>query len=173
MNPNAYWVLSFSNPASGLARADAEPLAQPSAHGFMRTLSDLLDLNFLIVATSMSAPDRLRRGKLAIRSAAVGRVEMWRGRCRLLASPLPALSYAGAPLAKPCPRFHIPLIEPDRWNYHIRLSDKAPCHRPRKVISSSAANVHRPVLPMPYCLAVARLTTANATNDCGAHSLPR
>ena len=103
----------------------------------------------------------------------IGRVEMWRGRCRLLASLLPALSYAGAPLAKPCPRFHIPLIEPDRWNYHIRLSDKAPRPRPRKVIGRPADYQHRPVLPVPDCLAVGLLTTANATNHSGAHSLPR
>ena len=105
--------------------------------------------------------------------ARVGRVEMWRGRVRQLASPLPALSYAGAPLAKPCPRFHIPLVEPDRWNYHIRLSDKAPCHRSRKVVRSPADNQHRPVLPVPYYLAGGLRTTASATNHAGAHSLPR
>jgi hypothetical protein len=40
------------------------------------------------------------------------RVEMWRGSVGA-AYLLPALSSAGASLASPCFRFHIPLIEPD------------------------------------------------------------
>ena len=36
----------------------------------------------------------------------------------------PALSSAGASLASPCFRFHIPLIEPDVRISRIRLSEK-------------------------------------------------
>ena len=50
-------------------------------------------------------------------------VEMWRG--GLGAAYLwPALSSAGASLAAPCFRFHIPLIEPDVRICRIRLSEK-------------------------------------------------
>ena len=51
------------------------------------------------------------------------RVEMWRGGVGA-AYRLPALSSAGASLAAPCFRFHIPLIEPDVQIYRIRLSEK-------------------------------------------------
>ena len=48
---------------------------------------------------------------------------MWRGGVGA-AYRLPALSSAGASLAAPCFRFHIPLIEPDVQIYRIRLSEK-------------------------------------------------
>jgi hypothetical protein len=38
---------------------------------------------------------------------------------------LPAVSSAGASLATPCFRFHIPLIEPDGRISRFRLSEKA------------------------------------------------
>ena len=50
-------------------------------------------------------------------------VEMWRGGVGA-AYLLPALSLAGASLASPCFRFHIPLIEPDVRICRIRLSEK-------------------------------------------------
>jgi hypothetical protein len=50
-------------------------------------------------------------------------VEMWRGGLGA-AYLLPALSSAGASLASPCFRFHIPLIEPDVRICRIRLSEK-------------------------------------------------
>jgi hypothetical protein len=37
---------------------------------------------------------------------------------------LPALSYAGASLTRPCFRFHTPLIEPDVRISRFRLSEK-------------------------------------------------
>jgi len=52
-----------------------------------------------------------------------GGVEMWRGGLGS-AYLLPALSFAGASLAVPCFRFHIPLIEPDVPVSGIRLSEK-------------------------------------------------
>ena len=52
-------------------------------------------------------------------------VEMWRGGVGA-AYPLPALSSAGASLASPCFRFHIPLIEPDVRISRFRLSEKTP-----------------------------------------------
>jgi hypothetical protein len=48
---------------------------------------------------------------------------MWRGGVGT-AYLLPALSSAGASLASPCFRFHIPLIEPDVRICCIRLSEK-------------------------------------------------
>ena len=48
---------------------------------------------------------------------------MWRGGVGA-AYLLPALSLAGASLASPCFRFHIPLIEPDVRICRIRLSEK-------------------------------------------------
>jgi hypothetical protein len=57
---------------------------------------------------------------------------MWRGGVGA-AYLLPALSLAGASLASPCFRFHIPLIEPDRPISGIRLSEKGSRGRPRKV----------------------------------------
>jgi hypothetical protein len=53
----------------------------------------------------------------------MGGVEMWRGGLGS-AYLLPALSFAGASLAVPCFRFHIPLIEPDVPVSGIRLSEK-------------------------------------------------
>jgi hypothetical protein len=50
-------------------------------------------------------------------------VEMWRGGVGA-AYLFPALSSAGASLATPCFRFHIPLIEPDVRICRIRLSEK-------------------------------------------------
>jgi hypothetical protein len=51
------------------------------------------------------------------------RVEMWRGGLGA-AYLLPALSFAGASIASPCFRFHIPLIEPDVRISRFRLSEK-------------------------------------------------
>ena len=48
---------------------------------------------------------------------------MWRGGVGA-AYLFPALSSAGASLASPCFRFHIPLIEPDVRICRIRLSEK-------------------------------------------------
>src|SRR5437016_14225991 len=53
------------------------------------------------------------------------RVEMWRGGLGA-AYLLPALSSAGASLASPCFRFHIPLIELDVRISRFRLSEKTP-----------------------------------------------
>jgi hypothetical protein len=58
---------------------------------------------------------------LAVRR--LGRVEMWRGGCRLnisVAAPFVWRCLSGSPWL----RFHIPLIEPDRQISRIRLSDK-------------------------------------------------
>ena len=46
---------------------------------------------------------------------------------------LPALWYAGASIASPCFRFHIPLIEPDGPVSGIRLSEKGSRCRPREI----------------------------------------
>ncbi len=59
-------------------------------------------------------------------------VEMWRGGVGA-AYQLPALSFAGASLASPCFRFHIPLIEPDGPISGIRLSEKVSRCRPREI----------------------------------------
>ncbi len=48
---------------------------------------------------------------------------MWRGGVGA-AYLFPALSSAGASLASPCFRFHIPLIEPDGRISRFRLSEK-------------------------------------------------
>src|SRR5215472_2570372 len=69
-------------------------------------------------------------GKVAA-SASFGGVEMWRGGLGS-AYLLPALSFAGASLAVPCFRFHIPLIEPDVPVSGIRLSEKVSRCRPRE-----------------------------------------
>src|SRR2546425_11712113 len=60
------------------------------------------------------------------------RVEMWRGGLGA-AYLLPALSSAGASIASPCFRFHIPLIEPDGPVSGIRLSEKGSRCRPREI----------------------------------------
>jgi hypothetical protein len=57
---------------------------------------------------------------------------MWRGGVDA-AYLLPALSMAGASLASPCFRFHIPLIEPDRPISGIRLSEKVSRCRRREI----------------------------------------
>ena len=57
---------------------------------------------------------------------------MWRGGVGA-AYLLPALSLAGASLASPCFRFHIPLIEPDGPVSGIRLSEKGSRCRPREI----------------------------------------
>src|SRR5271169_6132695 len=59
-------------------------------------------------------------------------VEMWRGGVGA-AYLLPALSLAGASLASPCFRFHIPLIEPDVRISRVRLSEKGSRCRPREI----------------------------------------
>ncbi len=58
-------------------------------------------------------------------------VEMWRGGVGA-AYLLPALSSAGASIATPCFRFHIPLIEPDGRISRFRLSEKGSRCRPRE-----------------------------------------
>jgi transposase InsO family protein len=62
----------------------------------------------------------------------LGGVEMWRGGLGA-AYLLPALSSAGASIASPCFRFHIPLIEPDGPISGIRLSEKGSRGRPREI----------------------------------------
>jgi hypothetical protein len=57
---------------------------------------------------------------------------MWRGGVGA-AYLLPALSFAGASLATPCFRFHIPLIEPDVRIARFRLSEKGSRCRPREI----------------------------------------
>jgi hypothetical protein len=57
---------------------------------------------------------------------------MWRGGLGA-AYLLPALSLAGASLASPCFRFHIPLIEPDVRISRFRLSEKVSRCRPREI----------------------------------------
>ena len=57
---------------------------------------------------------------------------MWRGGVGA-AYLLPALSLAGASLASPCFRFHIPLIEPDVRISRFRLSEKGSRGRPREI----------------------------------------
>ena len=59
-------------------------------------------------------------------------VEMWRGGLGA-AYLLPALLSAGASIATPCFRFHIPLIEPDMQISRIRLSEKGSRCRPREI----------------------------------------
>ena len=63
---------------------------------------------------------------------------MWRGGVGA-AYLLPTLSLAGASLASPCFRFHIPLIEPDRQISRIRLSDKT--SRPERVNDFETAGI--------------------------------
>src|SRR5580658_3967442 len=60
------------------------------------------------------------------------RVGMWRGCCRTNISVFRPLSSGGASLVRPWLRFHIPLIEPDRRIYRIRLSDKTSRLHPRR-----------------------------------------
>jgi hypothetical protein len=57
---------------------------------------------------------------------------MWRGGLGA-AYPLPALSSAGASIASPYFRFHIPLIEPDVRISRFRLSEKGSRCRPREI----------------------------------------
>jgi hypothetical protein len=57
---------------------------------------------------------------------------MWRGGVGA-AYLFPALSSAGASLASPCFRFHIPLIEPDVRISRFRLSEKGSRGRPREM----------------------------------------
>src|SRR5713101_9744710 len=59
-------------------------------------------------------------------------VEMWRGGLGA-AYLFPALSSAGASLAAPCFRFHIPLIEPDGRISRFRLSEKGSRCRTREM----------------------------------------
>ncbi len=59
---------------------------------------------------------------------------MWRGGVGA-AYLLPALSSAGASIATPCFRFHIPLIEPDGRISRFRLSEKVSRCRPRETAS--------------------------------------
>jgi hypothetical protein len=59
-------------------------------------------------------------------------VEMWRGGLGA-AYLLPALSSAGASIASPCFRFHIPLIESDVRISRFRPSEKRSRCRPREI----------------------------------------
>jgi hypothetical protein len=62
---------------------------------------------------------------------------MWRGGLGA-AYLLPALSSAGASIASPCFRFHIPLIEPDVRISRFRLSEKGSRCRPRETARPSS-----------------------------------
>jgi hypothetical protein len=66
---------------------------------------------------------------------------MWRGGVGA-AYLLPALSSAGASIASPCFRFHIPLIEPDMRISRFRLSEKGSRCRPREIARPSAFTAH-------------------------------
>ena len=55
-----------------------------------------------------------------------------------LACLFPSLSFDDALIAFTYPRFHTPLIEPDKRSYRIRLSDKMSRFRPR-IITPQAA----------------------------------
>jgi hypothetical protein len=86
---------------------------------------------------------------------------MWRGGLRF-SLLLPPLSFGGASIAKPSLRFHILLIEPDRPISGIRLSDKTPYLRTRKILHSSPDPQHRAVFPGVQRPSILR-TIANAT----------
>src|SRR3954465_15452727 len=66
-------------------------------------------------------PDRPRCVESRCGAVAVGRTYLY-----------PPLSSGGASLVRPWLRFHIPLIEPDRRIYRIRLSDKTSRLHPRR-----------------------------------------
>jgi len=80
-------------------------------------------------------PNRFR-GPLTYRSTRSLFVTSVESRCGAVvvgaAYLLPALSCAGASLASPCFRFHIPLIEPDVRIARFRLSEKGSRCRPRE-----------------------------------------
>jgi hypothetical protein len=65
------------------------------------------------------------------------RVGRWRGGVGL-AYLFPALSSAGASLARPCSVSTLPLIKPDVRISRIRISDKDSCFRPRNVAVAQA-----------------------------------
>ncbi len=77
-----------------------------------------------------------KRTSGSFRLIQIGGVEMWRGGLGA-AYLLPTLSFAGASLASPCFRFHIPLIEPDVRISRIRLSEKVSRCRPREIAASA------------------------------------
>jgi hypothetical protein len=79
---------------------------------------------------SESLMDRRLIGELLSPDSLCG-VEMWRGGVGA-AYLLPALSSAGASIAAPYFRFHIPLIEPDERISRFRLSEKGSRCRPRE-----------------------------------------
>src|SRR5271156_4889869 len=60
------------------------------------------------------------------------RVEMWRGGGRSNISVAAPFVWRCPSLVRPWLRFHIPLIEPDRRSYRIRLSDKTSRLHPRR-----------------------------------------
>src|SRR5258708_29860314 len=60
---------------------------------------------------------------------------------------LPPLSFGGALLVRPWPRFHTPLIEPDRQISRIRLSDKTSRLHPRHVVPNPA-QAYEPKVPV-------------------------
>src|SRR3954454_17122059 len=74
----------------------------------------------------MAGPRREQSVRLACR------VGEWRGGLGP-AYPFPALSSAGASLARPCFRFHSPLIEPGVRISRTGLSDKVSRVRPQEV----------------------------------------
>src|SRR5207237_5279399 len=57
------------------------------------------------------------------------------------------LSFGGALLVRPWPRFHTPLIEPDRQISRIRLSDKTSRLHPRHVVPKPA-QAYEPKVPV-------------------------
>jgi len=71
----------------------------------------------------LGARPNAETGQVPTRQFQLCRVEMWRGGLGA-AYLLPALSSAGASLATPCFRFHIPLIKPDVRISRFRLSEK-------------------------------------------------
>jgi hypothetical protein len=70
---------------------------------------------------------------------------MWRGGLGA-AYLLPALSSAGASIASPCFRFHIPLIEPDVRISRFRLSEKGSRCRPREIVRPLAKATARQLI---------------------------
>ena len=83
-----------------------------------------------------SPRSRLTRGKLGRPALLPSLPPMVESRCGAVAVGrtylFPPLSSGGALVVRPWLRFHIPLIEPDRRIYRIRLSDKTSRLHPRR-----------------------------------------
>src|SRR6516162_8849540 len=106
--------------------ADARAARRDSARDGATT-APVAAVDFATTATDLDA----LRGPGRAPTGETRRVEMWRGgggRTYLY----PPLSSGGASLVRPWLRFHIPLIEPDRRIYRIRLSDKTSRLHPRR-----------------------------------------